>query len=149
MDHISGAIEHRCAVLAFLEMSLHGGAQLRVRFAFQIVRDFQPYLLATDYHGLLPFPDGARLNQPFAKAGARISRSMSRARSRRVLTLANEMLNASALSSMLMCSTSRRRNTSRYFCPRLATALARMARNSVFSSASEGISRQSAKSRGA
>src|SRR5690349_5263565 len=130
MDHISGTIQHRCAVLTFLEMSLHGGAQLRVHFAFQIVRDFLPYLLATDYHGFVPFPNGVRLNQPFAKAGARISRSISLARSRRVLTLANEMLSASAVSSILMCSTSRNRNTSRYFCPRLATAFARMARNS-------------------
>src|SRR5260370_41856898 len=72
MDHIPGAIEHRCAVLAFLEMSLHGGAQLRVRFAFQIIRDFLPYLLATDYHGLFPFPNGVRPNQPSAKAGARM-----------------------------------------------------------------------------
>ena len=96
------------------------------------------------------FTEGTRVKkgQPSVRLGARMSRSINLARSRRVLTLATEILNIRAVSSMLRCCTSRRRNTSRYFCARLARAFVSKSGISLLSRASEGISRQSAKSRG-
>src|ERR1700675_1362514 len=110
MNDVPGSVQHRGAVAAFAEMRLHRGPKVRADVVLEVVGDLLPHMFAIDYHGFLPFPNGARPNQPSARLGVRMSRSISRALSRRVLTLATEILNKRAVSSMLMCSTSRNTN---------------------------------------
>src|SRR2546425_1151309 len=147
-NHVARTIEHGGAVLAPAEMLFHGSAQTRVDFTFKIVRNLAPHLFALDYHGLFPFAKDNLLLQAPPNPGASRSRSMSRARSRRVLTEAVEIPSALAVSSMLKCCMSRSTKTSRYICPSETSASASICRTSFRSRVSEGISRQSAKSRG-
>src|SRR5690348_249599 len=86
LDNISCAFQYRLATLAFLEMGVHGCAQIRLNVALEIIRDLLPHKLAVDYHGLVPFANCNRVLQAPPNPGANKSRSMSRARRSRVLT---------------------------------------------------------------
>src|SRR5205807_4117215 len=101
-DHVARSLEQRPASRARLEMLIHAGAEAGLDVIFEIVRDFAPHVLAVHsfivHHGLVPFSNGTRLNQPCSQPAARMSRSMRRARNRRVLTEAIEMPSASAVS---------------------------------------------------
>src|SRR5215471_3097404 len=104
-------------------MLFHGNAQLGSHLAVDIVRNLSPHLFAVDYHGLVPLANESLLQLP-PRPGLSRSRSISRARSSRVLTDAVEICNALAVSSMLKCCMSRSTNTSRYFWPSDASASA-------------------------
>src|SRR5713101_9616580 len=129
-------------------MLVDGGAQVGGNVAVEIVRNLAPHFFAFHYHGFVPFSKDSRLLQLPPSPGASRSRSISRARSRRVLTDAVEIPSALAVSSMLKCCISRRTNVSRYFSPSEANASASFCRISLRSRVSKGISSQSAKSRG-
>src|SRR6266496_1789134 len=124
------------------------GAQLRGDFAFQIVRDLAPYLFALDYHGLTPFSKDNLVFQLPPNPGDSRSRNIRRALNSRVFTDAVEIPSAWEVSSMLKWCMSRSTKTSRYISPSSASASASFSRISFRSSVSDGISRQSAKSRG-
>src|SRR5580704_2097294 len=147
-DHVASALEYRTAFPARAKVLIHGGAQFRGDFAVEKIRNLVPQLLAGHYHGLVPFANDNLLLQLPSSPGASRSRSISRARSNRVLTDAVETPRALAVSSILKCCMSRSTKTSRYFCPSDASASASFCRTSLRSRVSDGISRQSAKSRG-
>ena len=88
-----------------------------------------------------------RLQAP-SKPGASASRICSRARKSLVFTFDSERSITSAVSLMLRCWISRRINTVRYFSGREFKAWVSASRSSFCSRASDGISRQSAKSFG-
>src|SRR6266576_4141977 len=117
LDDVSCALKHRSAALTLPKVRLHGSTQIRIDVIFEIVRDLLPDLFAVDYHGLVPFAKCNLVLQLPPSPGANRSRSMSRARSSRVLTDALEIPRAFAVSSMLKCCMSRNTNTSRYMCP--------------------------------
>src|SRR5208282_4661517 len=148
LNHIARSVEHSCAVLAATKMLFHSSAQARIDFTFEIVRNLPPHIFAADYHGFVPLTKSSLLLQLPPSPGASRSRSISRARSKRVLTDAVEIPRALAVSSMLRCCISRRTKISRYFSPSAASASASFSRTSLRSRVSKGISRQSAKSRG-
>src|SRR5580698_11178421 len=148
LDDVSRPVQYCRAAFASPKMFLHGRAQSRINLAIEEIRYLAPYLCALHYHGLFPFAKASALLQLPPRPGASRSRSIRRALSKRVLTDGTEMPNALAVSSMLNCCMSRRIKTSRYFCPRELNASASFCRTSARSSVSEGISRQSAKSRG-
>src|SRR6266853_6861624 len=131
LDHVSRALEHRPAAITLTEVRLHRHAQTRIDVIFKIVRDLLPDLFAVDYHGLVPFAKCSLVLQVPPSPGANRSRSMSRARSSRVLTDAEEIPRALAVSSMLKCCISRRTNVSRYFSPSEANASASFCRISL------------------
>src|SRR6266849_408563 len=111
-------------MLTSMNVFLHGNSQTGFDFAVDIVRDFAPHVFAGDYHGFVPFAkDNLLLHAP-PRPGASRSRSISRARSKRVLTDAVEIPSALAVSSILRCCMSRRTKTSRYFSPSEANASA-------------------------
>src|ERR1700720_2496643 len=113
LDHVSRAFEDRPAAFTLTEVCLHGDAQVRIDVIFEIVGDLLPDLFAVDYHGLVPFAKCSFVLQVPPSPGANRSRSMSRARSSRVLTDAEEIPRVLAVSSMLKCCMSRNTNTSR------------------------------------
>src|SRR6266536_4985516 len=113
LNHVSRALEHGPTAITLPEVRLHGHAQIRIDVIFEVVGDFLPDLFAIDYHGLVPFAKCNLVLQEPPSPGANRSRSMSRARSRRVLTDAVEIRRAFAVSSMLNCCMSRSTNTSR------------------------------------
>src|ERR1700758_4688844 len=137
-------------MLAALEVFLHPGAHLLTDLAVKVFRDLAPDLFATDfhYHGLTCWYSARPVLQLPSIPGARASRICRRARKRRVFTALFLIPSNSAVSSILKCCTSLRTNTS--LCLGVSEASARdsACRNSFFCTASEGISRQSAKSRG-
>src|SRR6266566_10152674 len=124
------------------------GAQVRGNVAFQIIRDLAPYLFASDYHGLTPFSKDSLVLQLPPNPGDSRSRNISRALNSRVFTDAVEIPSAWDVSSMLKWCMSRSTKTSRYISPSSASASFNFSRISFRSSVSDGISRQSAKSRG-
>src|SRR2546425_4267208 len=148
LDHVAGPIQHRSAMLAVTEMFFHGRSQGWVYFLFNVVRNLAPHFLAGYYHGFFPFAKLNRLFQLPPSPGASKSRNMRRARNKRVFTPATGVSRRLALSSILRCCTSRSTKTSRYFFPRDASASRSFSRISFLSAVSDGISRQSAKSRG-
>ena len=83
-------------------MLVHRRAQRRVYFSVDVIRNLAPDLFAIQlfvaYHGLVPFSNGNRLNQPCSHPAASRSRSISRARNSRVFTEATVMPSASAVS---------------------------------------------------
>jgi len=83
-----------------------------------------------------------------SKPGASASRICSRARHSLVFTFASDRPRACAVSLILRCCTSRKIITTRYFSARESRALVSAFRSSTCSKASDGISRQSAKSFG-
>src|SRR6516164_4410364 len=83
-----------------------------------------------------------------SKPGASASRICSRARHSLVFTFASERPRTFAVSLILRCCTSRKIITTRYFPARESRALVSAFRSSTCSKASDGISRQSAKSFG-
>src|SRR5579872_6278559 len=89
-DHISSAVEYRAALLAHVEMLLHGGAQVWGDFVVKVIRNLAPHLFAGHYHGLVPFANDNLLLQLPPRPGANRSRNISRARRSRVLTDAVE-----------------------------------------------------------
>ncbi len=101
-DHIPRPLQHRRAALACAEMLVHRRAQRGVDFALEIIRNLVPHPFAVHgsflYHGLLPFSNGNRLNQPCSHPAASRSRNINRARSSRVFTDATEIPSASAVS---------------------------------------------------
>src|SRR4029077_8100356 len=125
---IARACEHGAAARAVLKMRVHRHPQRGVDFVVNVIRNLAPDLLAIHcfsiHHGLVPFQNGRRLNQPCCHPAASKSRSISRARSNLVFTDATEMPNASAVSWMLRCSMSRSTNTSRYLRSSVANAWA-------------------------
>src|SRR6266478_523817 len=135
-------------MLAVTEMFFHGRPQGWVDLCLDVVRNLAPYFLAGYYHGFFPFTKLNRLFQLPPSLGASKSRNMRRARNSRVFTLAPVMSSAFAVSSILRCCTSRNTKTSRNFSPRDASASRSFSRISFLSAVSDGISRQSAKSRG-
>src|SRR5205814_2809412 len=135
-------------MLAVTEMFFHGCQQGRVDLLFNVVRNLAPHFLARYYHGFFPFTKLNRLLQLPPSPGASKSRNMRRARNKRVFTLATVMSSAFAVSSILRCCTSRSTKTSRYFSPKDGSPSRSFSRISFLSAVSEGISRQSAKSRG-
>src|SRR5215467_11230201 len=146
MDQVTGTLYYGRAARTLADVGIQSGTESGVDLAVEIVRDLLPDLLAAHcYHGLFPFSKGTRLNHDSLIRGASKSRNISRARNNRVLTEAREIPKASATSSMLKCCMSRNTNTSRYLAPNDAKASSKIVRTSLRSSASEGISRQSAK----
>ena len=113
LDHVSRAVKHRGAALAAAEVLFHGKPQIRIDVIFKVVRNLAPDFFAVDYHGLVPFSNDNLLLQLPPSPGANRSRSISRARSKRVLTDAVEIPSALAVSSMLKCCMSRSTKTSR------------------------------------
>src|SRR6266571_1615405 len=113
LDHVSSALEHGSAAVTLPEVRLHGSTQIRIDVIFEVVGDLLPDLFAVDYHGLVPFAKCNLVLQVPPSPGANRSRSMSRARSSRVLTDAVEIPRVFAVSSMLKCCMSRNTNTSR------------------------------------
>src|SRR5579863_2279834 len=101
-DHIARPFQHRPALCACLEVLVHGRAQAAIHLAVEIVRHLPPHDLAVHcspvHHGLLPFSNGSRLNQPCSQPPASRSRNISRARSSLVFTEATEIPSASAVS---------------------------------------------------
>src|ERR1700733_5211375 len=148
LDHIARAIQHRGAPLAAADVLLQCQPQAGLDVAFKVVRNLAPNIFAVNYHGFVPFSKDNRLLQLPPNPGASRSRSISRARSNRVLTDPVLMPSACAVSSMLRCCMSRSTNTSRYFPPSAASPSESNCRTSLRSSVSDGISRQSAKSQG-
>src|SRR5207302_2658528 len=98
LNYVARAFEQRPASRARLEMLLHAGAEGGLDVIFEIVRKFAPHMFAVHgfivHHGLVPFSKGRRLNQPCSQPAASRSRSMRRARKRRVFTEAIEMTSA-------------------------------------------------------
>lgn len=88
-----------------------------------------------------------RLQAP-SNPGANASRICRRARDSLVFTFASDRPSTCAVSVMLRCCTSRKISTVRYFSGRESRALVSALRSSFCSNASDGISRQSAKSWG-
>src|SRR6266576_566615 len=97
-DYVLSSFQHRLASRASAEVFFHRHAQPGIQIAFDVIRDLLPHLLAIDYHGLVPFSKGRRLNQPCSHPPASRSRNMRRARSNRVFTEATEIPSASAVS---------------------------------------------------
>src|SRR5579863_2479630 len=156
-NDIPSAFKNRRTTPAAANMLVHFRAQTHAHLAVHIAGDLAPDCFATHpvwfhifsaHHGLVPFSKGRRLNQPCSHPPASRSRNMSRARRSRVFTEATEMPSASAVSWMFNCSMSRSTKTSRYFRSSDASASASFCRTSFRSRASDGISRQSANSRG-
>src|SRR5580698_3412898 len=114
-DHVARAIDHSGTVFASANMFVDRDAQSGVDFAVEIVRDFKPDLFAVHDHGFVPFSKDKLLFMLHAppRPGASKSRSIRRARNRRVLTDAVEISSALAVSSMLRCCMSRSTKTSR------------------------------------
>src|SRR6202034_4468255 len=106
---------------------------------FEIIRDLPPHLFAADYHGLVPLARNSLLLQLPPNPGASRSRSISRARRKRVLTDAVEIPRALAVSSMLKGCISRRTTASRSFSPSEAYRSANFRRNCLRSRVSKGI----------
>src|SRR5258708_28882497 len=109
-------------------MFVHRRAERGIDFAVQVIRDLVPHLFAVHgfpvHHGLLPFSNGKRLNQPCSHPAASRSRNINRARSKRVFTEPVDMPRASAVSCMLLFSTSRSTIASRYLRSRVRIAWA-------------------------
>jgi hypothetical protein len=147
-DHVARALKYRAAFLAPAQVLIHGGAQIWGDFAVEVIRNLQPNLLAGHYHGLVPLANDNLLLQLPPSPGASRSRSMSRARSNRVFTDAVETPESSRSFLNAQMLHIAQHKTSRYFCPSDANASASFCRTSLRSRVSDGISRQSAKSRG-
>src|SRR5271166_1300762 len=102
LNHITRPCQHRCTTLATAEVLIHRDAKRSVHFAVDVIRNLAPDLFAirllVAYHGLVPFSNGSRLNQPCSHPPASRSRNISRARSSRVFTEAAVMPSASAVS---------------------------------------------------
>src|SRR5580698_7007100 len=148
LDHIASAVQNGAAFCAAGEVLIHREFQLRIEVAVDIVRNFPPNIFTFQDHGFVPLGKAEGLAQAPSRPGARKSRNIRRARSRRVFTAPGEIPRTSAASSVLKCCTSRNTKTSRYFSVNEAKALTSISRTCLRSSASEGISRQSVKSRG-
>src|SRR6267154_4819580 len=86
LDYVSRALEHRSTALTLSEVRVHGRAQILIDIIFEIVGDLLPDLFAVDYHGLVSLAKCNLVLQVPPSPGANRSRSMSRARSSRVLT---------------------------------------------------------------
>lgn len=113
LHYVACSIQNRSATLAAAHVIFDGCAQHRLDIAVEIIRDFAPYLFASDYHGFVPFSNDNRPLHAPLKPGDNRSRSINRARKRRVLTEAVEMPSDFAVSSMLRCCMSRSTKTSR------------------------------------
>src|SRR6185312_12497980 len=142
------AREHGGTTLATLRVFFDRFAQISRHISINVIGTFSPHFFAIYSHGLFPFANDSFVVQPPPKPGLSRSRSIRRARKRRVFTEAVEISNnIFAVSSILSRCMSRRTKTSRYFSPSVAKAFMSASRISRRSSVSEGISRQSAKSR--
>src|SRR5271157_472534 len=148
LNDVTRAVKHSGAAPAAADVLFHGKPQIRFDPTIKVVRNLAPDFFAVDYHGLVPFSNDNLVLQLPPSPGDNRSRNISRARSKRVLTDALEIPSALAVSSILRCCMSRRTKTSRYFSPSEANASASFWRTSFRSRLSDGISRQSAKSRG-
>src|ERR1700722_15731404 len=115
LDHVASAVQNGAALCAAGEVLIHREFQLRIEVAVNIVRDFPPNIFTFQDHGFVPLGRDEGLAQAPSSPGARKSRSIRRARSRRVLTAPGETPRAWAASSVLKCCTSRNTKTSRYF----------------------------------
>ena len=113
LNDIARTVKHGGAALAATDVLFHGRPQAWFHVLFKVVRNLAPDLFAADYHGLVPFAKCNLELQVPPSPGANRSRSMSRARSSRVLTAAVEIPRAFAVSAMLKCCISRNTNTSR------------------------------------
>src|SRR4029077_15999784 len=135
-------------------MLLHPAAQLGIDLAINVVRDLAPDVDTTDfyssqgYQGLTFFQDPSPTFHAPSKPGASASRICRRARNNRVFTEASVRPSACAVSAMLTFCMSRITKTSRYFSSSEARAFCNACRSSLRCNVSDGISRQSAKSRG-
>ena len=103
LNHIPHPRHHRRTTRAGLEMFVHRRSQCGIHVSIDVIRYFTPHLFAVQhslirYHGLFPFSNGNRLNQPCSHPAASRSRSISRARNSRVFTEATVMPSASAVS---------------------------------------------------
>ncbi len=103
LNHIPRPRQQRRAALASSKMFVHRRAQSRIHFSIDVIRNLAPHLFAIQhflihYHGLFPFSNGSRLNQPCSHPAASRSRSISRARNSRVFTEATVIPSASAVS---------------------------------------------------
>src|SRR5579872_4708283 len=148
LNDVTRAVEHSGAAPAAADVLIHGKPQIGFDLTIKVVGNLAPDFFAVDYHGLVPFSNDNLLLQLPPSPGDNRSRNISRARSKRVLTEALEIPSALAVSSILRCCMSRRTKTSRYFSPSEPNASASFCRTSLRSKVSDGISRQSAKSRG-
>src|SRR6266853_3785332 len=148
VNDIAHAFPHGLTMATLREMLLHRTLQGGIKISLDVIGNLTPNILAFYDHGFVPFGICEWPAQGPSNPGARRSRNIRRARNNRVLTAPADIPSASAVSPMLMCSTSRKTNTSRYFCASEPSAAISFSRISLRSSASVGISRQSAKSRG-
>src|SRR4029077_1544190 len=147
-NDVAHAITNRPAAGALRKMLLQRQLQRGINVSLEVIRNLAPDVLACYDHGFVPFGICEFVAQIPSNPGERRSRSIKRARNSRVLTAPADIPSASAVSSMLICSTSRRTNTSRYFRASEPSAATSFSRISFRSKASDGISRQSVKSRG-
>ena len=108
-NYIARPFQHGPALLARKKMRVHRRAQPGIDVALNVVRDLLPHLFAVHcvlivlvvvgiHHGLFPFSNGKRLNQPCSHPAASRSRNIKRARNSRVFTDATEIPSASAVS---------------------------------------------------
>src|SRR6185437_11717901 len=97
-------------------------AQIGRYLSVNVIGTFSPHQFAIYSHGLFPFANDSLVVQPPPNPGLSRSRSIRRARRRRVFTEAVEMSNIFAVSSMLKRCMSRSTKTSRYFSARVASA---------------------------
>ena len=102
LDHIPRPRQHRRAARARPKMFIHRQTQRPIHFPIHVIGNLAPHLFTVQrivvHHGLFPFSNGSRLNQPCSHPAASRSRNISRARNSRVFTEATVMPSASAVS---------------------------------------------------